>query len=78
MNRLKDFREDYDLHQKDFKNIFNLSKTGYAQYENEINDIPTYMLCNFSNYYKTSIDHLLGRSDIRSPYTKSNISITKY
>jgi len=78
MNRLKDLREDRDLLQKDFINIFNLSKTGYAQYENEINDIPTNMLCNFSNYYKTSIDYILCRSDIHKPYSKSNISRRQY
>lgn len=74
MNRLKDLREDNDLFQKDFKDIFNLSKTGYSQYENEINDIPTKMLCEFSTFYNTSIDYILYRSDIRIPYSKSNIS----
>lgn len=78
MNRLKDLREDRDLRQKDFKDIFNLSKTGYAQYENEVNDIPTRMLCEFSNFYKTSIDYILCRSDIRLPYSKSNISRRDY
>lgn len=78
MNRLKDLREDNDLRQKDFKDIFNLSKTGYAQYENEVNDIPTKRLCEFSNYYKTNIDYILGRSDIHTPYPKSNISRRDY
>jgi len=77
MNRLKDLREDKDLHQKDFKNILNISKTEYACYENETNDIPTKMLCKFSNYYKTSIDYILYRSDIRTPYTKNKISRRK-
>ena len=78
MNRLKDLREDRDLRQKDFKDIFNLSKTGYAQYENGVNDIPTKMLCEFSNYYKTSIDYILCRSNIRTPYSKSHISRRGY
>lgn len=71
MNRLKELREDKDLYQKDIAKILNMSQTGYSQYETETNDIPTDILKKLADYYHTSIDYLLYRTDKRSPYPKS-------
>ena len=71
MNRLKELREDKDLYQKDIAKILNMSQTGYSQYETETNDIPTEVLKKLSDYYNTSIDYLLYKTDIRKPYPKS-------
>ena len=71
MNRLKELREDKDLYQKDIAKILNMSQTGYSQYETETNDIPTDILKKLSEYYNTSIDYLLCRTDERKPYPKS-------
>ena len=64
MNRLRDLREDKDLFQKDIAKILNMSQTGYSQYETETNDIPTNILKKLALYYDTSIDYLLGLTDI--------------
>lgn len=74
MNRLKELREDKDLYQKDVAKILNMSQTGYSQYETETNDIPTEILKKLADYYNTSIDYLLYRTDERKPYKKSIIS----
>lgn len=71
MNRLKELREDKDLFQKDIAKILNMSQTGYSQYETETNDIPTDILKKLADYYHTSIDYLLYRTDKRNPYPKS-------
>ena len=71
MNRLRELREDKDLFQKDIAKILNMSQTGYSQYETETNDIPTEILKKLADYYNTSIDYLLYRTDTRKAYPKS-------
>lgn len=71
MNRLRELREDNDLFQKDIAKILNMSQTGYSQYETETNDIPTEILKKLADYYDTSIDYLLYRTDKRNAYPKS-------
>ena len=74
VNRLKEIREDKDLFQKDIAKYLNMSQTGYSQYETETNDIPTEVLKNIADFYDTSIDYLLYRTDERKPYPKSILS----
>lgn len=73
MNRLKELREDKDLYQKDIAKILNMSQTGYSKYEVGTNDIPTQILGKLADYYNTSIDYLLYRTDVRTSYPKSII-----
>lgn len=77
MNRLKELREDKDLFQKDIAKYLNMSQTGYSQYETETNDIPTEILRNLADYYNTSIDYMLYRTDERKPYPKSILNNKK-
>ena len=67
MNRLKLLRENNDLRQSDVANLLNISSVAYSYYENEKRDIPTNVLKSLADYYKVSIDYLLGKSDIRNP-----------
>lgn len=73
MNRLKEMREDQDLYQKDIAKYLNMSQNGYSLYENETRDIPTEILGKLADFYHTSIDYLLYRTDTRKPYPKSII-----
>lgn len=40
-----------------------MSQTGYSKYETGENEIPTQILIKLADYYNTSVDHLLGRTD---------------
>lgn len=73
LNRLRELREDKDLYQKEVAKYLNMSQTGYSQYETETNDIPTEILKQLADFYHTSIDYLLYRTDERKPYPKSII-----
>ena len=73
MNRLRDLREENDMYQKDIAKILNMSQTGYSAYETGENDIPILILRKLADYYNTSIDYLLCRTDNRKPYSKSKI-----
>jgi len=72
MNRLKELREDVDLKQTDIGKLLNLTRGTCAQYELGILNIPIPVLKRLSNYYDTSIDYILYRTDERKPYMKSN------
>ena len=69
--RIRDLREDRDLTQTDIANMLGMSQTGYSKYETGENDIPTSVLLRLADFYKTSIDYLLGYTDCREPYPKS-------
>lgn len=68
--RIRDLREDADLLQKDLAKYLHCSQVGYSQYELGKRDIPTEVLMKLADYYNTSTDYLLGRTDVRDPYPK--------
>lgn len=70
-SRIRSLREDHDLTQKKIASVLNMSQTGYSKYETGENDIPTRILINLSLYYDTSIDYLLGITDVQKPYKRS-------
>ena len=71
MNRLKELREDKDLFQKDIASLLNTDQSNYSKYELEKINIPIEYLKKLADFYKTSIDYILYRTDERKPYTKS-------
>ncbi len=70
MNRLKDLREDKDLLQKDVAAIINVSQTNYSKYELEKINIPIETLKKLALFYHTSIDYILGLTNVKKPYEK--------
>ena len=61
--RIRDLREDRDLTQKQIAQYLGMSQTGYSKYETGENDIPTAVLIKLADFYHTSTDYLLGRTD---------------
>ena len=61
--RIRSLREDRDLTQKQIAQILGMSQTGYSKYETGENDIPTTVLIQLADFYQTSVDYLLGRTD---------------
>ena len=68
--RLKDIREDRDLKQQEIASYLHIKQNTYSQYENGHRQIPIDLLIKLSEYYKTSVDYLLGVSDDPHPYSK--------
>lgn len=58
--RLRDLREDKDLSQKQVAEMLGMSQTGYSKYETVENDIPTQTLIRLAQFYRVSVDYLLG------------------
>lgn len=65
--RIRDLREDLDLKQKTLAEYLNCSQVCYSQYERGNRDMPTDVLIKLADYYGTSIDYLLGRTDVMIP-----------
>jgi len=66
--RIRDLREDSDLSQTKVAEILGMSQTGYSKYETGENDIPTAVLIKLARFYETSVDYLLGETEIRERY----------
>ena len=64
--RLRNLREDRDLTQKQIAEMLGMSQTGYSKYETGENDIPTQILLKLADFYGTTTDYILGRSDRRA------------
>lgn len=68
INRLKDLREDNDLTQKEVAKMLQTTQQQYSKYEIGIRLIPIDKLEILANFYNTSIDYLLGRTNNKEPY----------
>lgn len=61
--RLRDLREDADLTQKDVGKILNTTQQQYAKYELGVQEIPTHHLITLADYYRVSLDYMVGRAE---------------
>ena len=69
--RLKDLREDSDITQATLANYLHIKQNTYSQYENGQRQIPLELLIALANYYGTSLDYIVGLTDIKTPYPKN-------
>lgn len=71
ITRIKNLREDNDLTQNQISQLLNISQVAYSYYELGRRSIPLELLSKLADYYNTSIDYLLYRTDEMTPYPKS-------
>ena len=65
--RIQDLRIDSDLSQKKIGEILHISQRSYSNYETGSRNIPIEMLIRLADYYDTTIDYLVGRTDNKEP-----------
>lgn len=70
IQRLKDLREDNDKFQKDIAKILHTTEQMYSEYELGIRLMPIDKLDILADYYGTSVDYLIGRTNEKQPYPK--------
>ena len=68
--RLKDLREDSDLTQFALADYLHIKQSTYSQYENGRRKIPLELLIALAKYYDTSLDYIVGLTDVKTPYPK--------
>lgn len=70
-DRIKNLREDKDLFQKDLAKILDITQRNYSYFETGKSDIPTDILIRLADFYNTSIDYILGRTNEIKPYPRT-------
>ena len=69
-NKLRDLREDNDKKQKELAALLQIHQTTYSDYELGTLNIPVPALHTLADFYGVSVDYLLGRTNIKTPYPK--------
>lgn len=69
--RIRNLREDSDLTQAYMGKILNVTQKTYSRYENDQRAIPIEILSRLADFYNTSVDYLIGRTDVKTPYPRS-------
>lgn len=69
--RIKNLREDNDFTQSQISKFLNISQVAYSYYELNKRSIPLDALSKLADFYNTSVDYLLYRTDEMTPYSKS-------
>ena len=68
--RIRDLREDSDLTQKQIAEYLMCDQSLYSKYERGERELPLKTAVSLAQFYKTSVDYLLGLTDNRRPYSK--------
>lgn len=66
--RLRDLREDHDLTQKALADALHIQQNTYSQYETGHRQLPISLLMALADFYHTSTDYILRRTDDPRPY----------
>jgi len=64
-------REDNDKTQKQIAEYLQCDQSLYSKYERREREIPLGIMLKLADYYETSIDYLVGRTDEKAPYKQS-------
>lgn len=69
--RIRDLREDSDLTQREIADYLMCDQSLYSKYERGERVLPLEIAVKLAQYYHTSIDYLVGLTDIRTPYQRA-------
>ena len=67
LKRMRDLREDNDLTQKDIAKILGTTAQYYQKYESGVRPLTIERLELLADFYKTSTDYILGRTNNSRP-----------
>ena len=68
--RIRNLREDSDMTQQQIADKLFISRRAYSNYEIGVRGIPTEILSQIADIYGTSVDYLIGRTNVKKPYPK--------
>lgn len=69
-NRIRALREDKNLTQRALAELLQVHQTTYSDYERGELNVPVTVLHTLADFYEVSIDYILGRTNIKTPYPK--------
>ncbi len=68
--RLKDLRTDRDMKQKEIAALLGIDQRVYSNYETGKREIPTRFVITLAEFYGTSTDYILGRTNQIAPHKR--------
>ena len=71
--RIRELREDHDLTQTYMAHYLNVNQRTYSRYERGERSVPLEQLCRIADFYKVSVDYLLGRTDVKRNSIKARV-----
>ncbi len=66
--RIRDLREDSDLKQREVSSAILCDQSLYSKYERGERPLPLELADKLADFYHVSVDYLIGRTDIKTPY----------
>ena len=68
--RIRNLREDSDMTQQQIAEKLYITRRAYSNYETGERSIPIDILSKIADIYGTSVDYLIGRTNVKNPYPK--------
>ena len=68
--RIRDLREDRDMKQKEVADYLRCDQSLYSKYERGERQLPLEYADKLADFYGVSVDYLLGRTNLKTPYPK--------
>ena len=68
--RIRDIREDADMIQAQVADLLFINRRTYSCYETGSRMIPPEILSKLADLFHTSVDYLMERTDVKTPYPK--------
>lgn len=68
--RIRDLREDRDLKQKEIAQLLMCDQSLYSKYERNERPLPLECADKLADFYGVSVDYLMGRTNVKTPYPK--------
>ena len=68
--RIRDLREDRDLTQKQIAEELLCDQSLYSKYERGERELPLTYAAKLADFYGVSVDYLLCRTNVKTPYPK--------
>ena len=67
---IRNLRIDGGYSQTEIAKLLNIRQNTYSQYEIGVLRYPVDVLITLADFYGVSVDYLLGRTDVKTPYPK--------
>ena len=69
--RIRNLREDADLTQKQIAELLSTNQSNYSKTERGVKALSLEEAVTLAQFYKTSVDYIVGLTDERYPYPRS-------
>lgn len=66
--RLRELRKDEEMSQEDLADVLNVKRGIVGHYETEKSNPSQEVLLKIADYFKVSVDYLLGKTDLKKAY----------